>query len=244
MMWWIDRARQAIGRDDGMRYSSGVAVVMLTVLFILVGTAQPGAVRASRRVVSHPVRVLAQQPAVVRQVRTYAASPACPQLDNPGGLKWNPAPDAGPWSTDGVVRLPRFGVAAPIFRVGINTQSEMELPHNARDVAWLDEGGFPGDTQNPVLAGHINYSHRAGSFSRIQQLRPGDTIVVDINGKHYEYAVRWTCLFDRQTDLAAQIMGYTNTQSITLISCGGVFDPAAGTHNKRVAVRGELVKTT
>jgi hypothetical protein len=31
---------------------------------------------------------------------------------------------------------------------------------------------------------------------------------------------------------------------VTLISCGGVFDRAAGTHNKRVAVRAELVGTS
>ena len=40
----------------------------------------------------------------------------------------------------------------------------------------------------------------------------------------------------------SRVMGYTDTPSITLISCGGVWDPSAGTHDKRVAVRGELVK--
>jgi sortase (surface protein transpeptidase) len=73
-------------------------------------------------------------------------------------------------------------------------------------------------------------------------MSPGDIVVVEMNGKRWEFQVRWTCLFDRNTDLAAQIMGYTDVPSVTLISCGGVFDRAAGTHNKRVAVRAELVR--
>lgn len=161
-------------------------------------------------------------------------------MDNPGGLRWRPSPEAGPWPTGGTVSLPRFGVTAPIVRVGVGPNG-MVVPHNARDVAWLDQGPFPGDTNNAVLAGHINYSRVAGSFSRLTQLSPGEIVSVTLDGKRWDFKVTWNCLFDRNTDQAAQIMGRTDVPSVTLISCGGVFDRAAGTHNKRVAVRAELV---
>jgi LPXTG-site transpeptidase (sortase) family protein len=171
------------------------------------------------------------------------ASPECPQLSNPGGrLKWQPSPNAGPWPTDGTVALPSLGVEAPIVRVGVDSAAHMVVPGNAKDVAWLDQGEIPlGPTQNVVLAGHINYSRVAGSFSRLQSLRPGESVVVKMNGKQWEYRVQWSCLFDRSTTQAERVMGYTDTPSVTLISCGGVFDRAAGTHSKRVAVRAELV---
>ncbi|MGH2758788.1 MAG: class F sortase [Actinomycetota bacterium] len=241
----LEAARRALAREDAMSFGSGVGVVMLVTLMLLVGTAQPMSVRASRRVVVDEVRVLSAEPIRRPPAAPVAArTPDCPQLDNPGGLRWRPSADAGPWPTGGTVRLPKLGVSAPIFRVGVDTRSEMVVPRNAQDVAWLDQGPFPGDTQNAVLAGHIRWSGVPGSFGRIQQMSPGDIVVVELNGKKWEFRVQWTCLFDYDTDLAAKIMGYTDAPSVTLISCGGVYSPAAGTHNKRVAVRGELIRST
>ncbi len=241
----LEAARRVLAREDAMSFGSGVGVVMLITLMLLVGTAQPMSVRASRRVVADEVQVLsASQPANRPPPAPVASTPDCPQLDNPGGLRWRPSADAGPWTTGGTVRLPKLGVAAPIYRVGVDSRSEMVVPRNAHDVAWLDQGPFPGDTQNAVLAGHIRWSGVPGSFGRILQMAPGDVVVVELNGKKWEFQVRWTCLFDYNTDLAAKIMGYTDVPSITLISCGGVFSQAAGTHNKRVAVRGELIRST
>lgn len=236
----MTRVRRALAREDAIGIGSGVGVVMIATVFIVVTTAQPTGVRASRRVVAEPTHVLAR-PAVQRSVPVQPASAECPQLDNLGGLRWRPSAEAGPWPTGGTVRLPRFGVEAPIVKVGVNSSAEMVVPRNSRDVAWLDQGPYPGDTNNVVLAGHIKYSGVLGSFGRLQQVNPGDRFVVMMDGKRYEYVVRWTCLFDRDTKLAERIMGYTEVPSATLISCGGVFDRAAGTHNKRVAVRAELV---
>jgi LPXTG-site transpeptidase (sortase) family protein len=231
-------------REISSFFVAGLAVA-LTALGTLVAIAQPMSVRTSRRIIAAPTRVLAKE---VESRPAPPAAPAstteCPQMSNPGGLRWEPSRDAGPWATNGVVRLPRFGVTAPIVRVGVDMSSSMVVPHNARQVAWLDQGPYPGDTNNPVLAGHINYSRVAGSFSRLTQMRPGDIIEVDIDGKHFQYRVTWTCLFDRDSGEAERIMGYTDVPSVTLISCGGVFDRSARTHNKRVAVRGELVGQT
>lgn len=239
----LSNMKRVLAREDTLGFGSGVGVVMLITLFMLVGSAQPTSVGGSRRVVAKQTRVLAVPVAQVQRSAPAAATPECPQMSNRGGLRWSPSADAGPWPTNGTVQLPRFGVNAPIVKVGVNTSSEMVVPHNARDVAWLDQGPYPGDTQNVVLAGHIKYSRVLGSFGRLQQVAPGDVVIVEMDGKRWEYQVRWTCLFDRNTTLAARIMGYTEVPSVTLISCGGVFDSSAGTHNKRVAVRAELVRS-
>ena len=172
---------------------------------------------------------------------TRASNGACPELTNPGGLRWRPSPDAGPWPTDGSVSLTSLGVQAPVVRVGVDRSGQMVVPRNARDIAWLDQGGVPGDTQNVVLAGHISYAKHAGSFFRLREMQPGDVVSLSLHGKQLDFRVTWACLFDRDTELASKIMGRTDVPSITLISCGGTFDRAAGTHTKRVAVRGELL---
>jgi sortase (surface protein transpeptidase) len=172
----------------------------------------------------------------------YQAAPECPEMNNPGGIDWSPSKDPGPDPTDGSVQLPTLGVNAPIVRVGIDSEYHMVVPHNARDVAWLDQGGIPGSTNNVVLAGHIAYSHVAGSFFRIGDLRPRDDVLLKMDGKTWHYKVVWNCSFarDASADLALKIMGYTDVPSVTLISCGGGWDPVARTHTRRTAVRAEL----
>lgn len=180
--------------------------------------------------------------AVSSSVSSGVPSDECPQMKNPGGrLQWGPTAQQGPSPTGGHIKLTTLGVLAPIVKVGIDGGSKMVVPHNARDVAWLDRGGIHGYTNNVVLAGHVSYSRVPGSFHRIGDLRPGDEVKMDMDGKHYTYRVTFVCLFGRNTDRAAQIMGYTETPSVTLISCGGGWDSAAGTHSGRYAVRAELV---
>jgi LPXTG-site transpeptidase (sortase) family protein len=185
----------------------------------------------------------------VRRIRVSAPLPpaeavaqGCPELNNPGGkVDWRPVRNAGPVPTNGRVQLPALGVEAPIVRVGIDSSQRMVVPTNARDIAWLDQGGIPGRTQNVVLAGHIAYSRAAGSFNRIRDLQPGDDVILRIDDKTLRYRVVWNCQFHRDTTLADRIMGYTTVPSVTLISCGGVFDTAARTHTDRITVRAELV---
>jgi LPXTG-site transpeptidase (sortase) family protein len=174
-----------------------------------------------------------------------AIAQGCPQLTNPGGkIDWSPSAHPDPVPTNGSVVIPSLEVQAPIVKVGIDATQRMVVPHNAREVAWLEQGGFPGKTNNMVLAGHIAYSGIAGSFNRIRDLRPGNLIAVTIGNQALTYKVVWNCSFSRDTGLANQIMGYTPTPSLTLISCGGVFDTAARTHTDRITVRAERVFAT
>jgi LPXTG-site transpeptidase (sortase) family protein len=180
--------------------------------------------------------------AAARSASSGIPSDECPQMKNPGGrLQWGTTGQQGPSATGGHISLPTLDVLAPIVKVGIDGANKMVVPHNARDVAWLDRGGIHGYTNNVVLAGHISYSRVSGSFMRIGALRPGDEVRMDMNGDHYKYRVTFVCLFGRDTDRAAQIMGYTEKPSLTLISCGGGWDSGARTHTGRYAVRAELV---
>ena len=166
----------------------------------------------------------------------------CPQMNNPGGgVTWIPSDDAGPWPTDGAVSIPALGASAPIVRVGVDANSQMVVPPRADQVSWLDQGGIPGDTNNIVLAGHVTWSGVPGAFHRIEDLLPGDMIVVSINGRQMIFRTVWICEFARTSSLAPRIMGLTDVPSVTLITCSGPFDSGAGTHTDRVVARAELV---
>lgn len=217
-----------------------VAVIVIATATLIVGPARSVALSSSR-VVATPVPT----PTATARVLAAAAAPApeCPQMNNPGGLAWRPSADAGPWATGATVELPTLGVKAPVVRVGVGLDKMMVVPKTAHEIAWLDQGQFPGSTNNAVLAGHVGYSRRAGSFARVGQLRPGDLIHVNIDGKRFTFKVVWNCSFGRHSPAADKVMGYTETPSVTLITCGGGWDAAARTHTNRTAVRAELVET-
>jgi LPXTG-site transpeptidase (sortase) family protein len=227
-------------------FAGAVVFVVLAALVAILGAPHSIAVQAAR-VVATPRPTPAAKPAVAvlpKVVYSYPQADECPQMNNPGGgLAWIPSGNAGPWSTDGTVSIPALGTSAPVVRVGVDRRAQMVIPPGAGQVAWLDQGGIPGRTNNMVIAGHISWSGVPGAFQRIGNMRTGDLVYFTINGKRMTFRVVWACSFIRTTPLATRIMGFTNVPSVTLITCGGSWNSYAGTHNERIAVRAELVDT-
>jgi sortase (surface protein transpeptidase) len=222
--------------------AAAIAMISVGVALFIGDRPAPAAPMSVERIQAAQVATPTPKPTPAPYVPPIGAatrpSNECPQMNNPGGrLNWGPTPQTGPSATGGTIRLPTLGVSAPIVRVGIDAQNKMVVPHNAKDVAWLDRGGIPGYTNNLVMAGHISYSRVPGSFIRIGDLRPGDEVRIDLNGEKRQYRVQWVCLFSRTTERAEQVMGYTDVPSLTLISCGGGWDAGARTHTGRYAVR-------
>ena len=172
---------------------------------------------------------------------TISHSPGCPQLANPGGLSWVPSANAGPWPTDGTVSIPALATTAAVVRVAVDATGRMPVPPVAGQVAWLDQGGVPGRTNNLVLAGHVTWQGMPGAFHRIGDLVPNDMVVLSIGGRRLTFRVTWVCEFPQATKLAAQIMGHTLVPSVTLITCAGGWDTEAGTHYERMVARAELI---
>jgi sortase (surface protein transpeptidase) len=232
----------------------GSAPAALAVALIIVASAATGLVvrspaRPRPRVLAMAVtaQVAVETPAPVRAAAAprprwtgpAASSTDCPQMTNPGGRNVASAP--GPDPTDGTVSIPALGVSAPIVRVGFDRSGSMVLPHAAREVAWLDQGPFPGATNNVVLAGHISWGGVPGSFGRIEALRPGDIVQIVLHGTTWRYAVRFSCYFPFNSRRGLQVIGYTPTPSLTLVSCAGSWNASAGTHDLRIVVRAEQV---
>lgn len=232
---------------DVMRPQAAVLFAVSSSLVLIAAVASAGRPPArelrlaTRRVQATPVPTPAPTPRPVP--REQFAFPDYPPLDNPGGgIVWIPSRDAGPFATDGTVSMPAIGVRASIVRVGVNQRSEMVTPRNARDVAWLDQGPFPGATNNGVLAGHRNWSGRAGSFEKLERLRDGDPVVVRFGAQSWTFRVIWVRLYDPRNAPVDQLMGYTEHPSVTLITCGGTFNRRTRHYESRWIARAELVE--
>lgn len=204
--------------------------LLLTVLVVAAGgLASVALARAPEWQMSVEVRRVEAAP-----VATPTPVPTATPVPTP---EPTPVPAPGPRGERGTVQIPAIGAEGPMVAVGLDGNGEMVLPRNARDVAWLDNGGFPGPTRNAILAGHRNYSGVSGTFERLEHLEVGDEVRVTLDGELHRYRVEWVDIYDPDTAPVQGLLGPTEVDSLTLVTCGGAFDRSVRHYTKRWVAR-------
>ena len=144
------------------------------------------------------------------------------------------------------LQIDSVGVDAPI-ELGNVTDGAMQDPSGPWVVSWYEPLGKVGEGGNVVMAGHVDYWNVGPAvFWDVRDLPAGDIIrVVGEDGKNYEYAVQWTqpYMAEELTPEVIQndIVGDTGEETLTLITCGGDFNPDTGEYNQRWVVRANLI---
>jgi len=144
------------------------------------------------------------------------------------------------------LQVDSVGVDAPIELGGV-VDGIMLDPSGPWVVSWYEPLGKVGEGGNVVMAGHVDYWNVGPAvFWDIRNLPAGDVIrVVGEDGKNYEYAVQWIERYDAAQltpeVIQGEIVGDTGEETLTLITCGGTFDPATGEYNERWVVRANLI---
>lgn len=148
------------------------------------------------------------------------------------------------------LRSEKAGIDAPIEPLQI-VDGVMQNPSGPFVVGWYVETAKPGADGNAVMSGHVDYWNvGAAVFWELppprQALAEGDPIIViGADGSEYTYAVEWQKMYnlDELTveTINGEIVGPTDKPSLTLITCGGDFDPVSGQYLSRYVVRATLV---
>jgi sortase (surface protein transpeptidase) len=144
------------------------------------------------------------------------------------------------------LQVDSVGVDAPI-ELGNVADGVMQDPSGPWVVSWYEPLGKVGEGGNVVMAGHVDYWNVGPAvFWDVRYLPEGDIIrVVGEDGKNYEYAVQWTQSYmaDQLTPevIQGEIVGDTGQETLTLITCGGEFNPDTGEYNQRWVVRANLI---
>jgi sortase (surface protein transpeptidase) len=159
-----------------------------------------------------------------------------------------PAPEPVEGVAPIALQVDSVGVDAPI-ELGNVTDGVMQDPSGPWVVSWYEPLGKVGEGGNVVMAGHVDYWNVGPAvFWDVRYLPEGDIIrVVGEDGKNYEYAVQWTQSYmaDQLTPevIQGEIVGDTGEETLTLITCGGEFNPDTGEYNQRWVVRANLIST-
>jgi hypothetical protein len=151
------------------------------------------------------------------------------------------------------MKVESIGLDAPI-ETGDIVDGAMADPSGPWVVAWYEPLGKVGEGNNVVMSGHVDYwntgpNNTAGPavFWDIPDLAPGDVIrLIGEDGQEVDYAVEWTELYHVADELTPEIIqndivGNTGQESLTLITCGGPFDPATGEYLERWVLRANMV---
>ena len=156
-----------------------------------------------------------------------------------------PTPTPIPPSSAPIERLviDRIGVDAPVIVLGVDPDGTMQSPKTPTAVAWYHFTSKPGFGGNVVFAAHVDYiNYGRAVFWYLSNLSEGDEVKVRLlDGTEYVYRVISNILYNADAAPIAEIVGPTPTEAVTLITCGGNFDPVSHQYDRRRVVRAELV---
>ena len=124
--------------------------------------------------------------------------------------------------------IPALDIDAPIVRVG-SRNGEMDVPATASEVAWYGPGPRPGEEGSAVLAAHVAWQKRNGVFWNLRDLPPGAAIEVWFdNGAVHRFEAVALEAFPKTELPSEEIFRRTGEPTLTLITCGGAFNPSIG----------------
>jgi sortase (surface protein transpeptidase) len=139
------------------------------------------------------------------------------------------------------LRIETIGVEAPVETREIEGGA-LQDPTGPWVVAWYRETARPGESGNAVMGGHVDYwTTGPAVFADLGHLAEGAEIAVaTADGGEHIYAVDWlelVPLAELTPEDLRRIVGPTARPSLTLLTCGGAFDPARGEYEARLVVR-------
>lgn len=173
------------------------------------------------------------------------------EVPTTGGLRPGPAgalPSTAAPAVEGVlpvaIQIPNALVDAQVESREI-VDGVMQDPTGPWVISWYKESPKLGVVGNMLMAGHLDYWDVGPAvLYNINNLNQGDTIsVTGEDGEIYTYEVDWRENFETANAPLDKIVGPTENESLTLITCGGPFDYANGVYLERTIVRAHRVTT-
>jgi LPXTG-site transpeptidase (sortase) family protein len=137
------------------------------------------------------------------------------------------------------VRIPALDVNTKVFPVTLDKNRAIEIPEDIRYVGWYELGVPPGvDRGSAVLDAHRDGREQGrGVFYFLGSLEPGDKVFVKTSAGEelpYEVVSRESILKKRLP--YEELFAVDGDPRLTLISCGGYYDPNNGGYQDNVVV--------
>jgi hypothetical protein len=137
------------------------------------------------------------------------------------------------------IESPAIDLIAPVIAVGVDQEThEVEVPAGAETVGWYRFGADLGTSSGSIaIAGHVDREGAKGPFFRLRDSPPGAEVkVIGDDGATRSFTVVAREVFAK-TDLPVdRIFARNGPPRLSLITCGGAFDPSARRYLDNIVV--------
>ncbi len=143
------------------------------------------------------------------------------------------------------VSVPSIGATSSLMDLGQNSDGSLAVPPltNPMQAGWYDKSPTPGSLGPAVILGHINGDGKPGIFYKLKDVKAGDQVMVARkDGQTAVFTVAHIDTVPKAAFPADQVYGDTPDAQLRLITCGGVFDPAARSYEANVIVYANLTE--
>ena len=163
-----------------------------------------------------------------------AAIPAPPPIPITSGRPEDLDTDRAPVPVG--LTIGAIDVDAPVQAVGYDQRRDaMEIPRDASVVGWYRYGPSPGEPGSSVLAAHVTWGGQRGAFYELRNLSPGEFITVEYDdGTNRAFEIVAIQSYPKPELPVDRIFARNGDPILTLITCGGAYDPDAGSYDDNV----------
>lgn len=131
-----------------------------------------------------------------------------------------------------------------LVEVGVVDDGTLDNPKDWGVGGWYHRSSMPGQIGNIIINAHYDNNFGApAAFWELKNVEANDKVfLVNSLGKIYTYQVKETFYVGIDDPDRLRIFKDNNDKSeLTLITCGGVWNYTAGTYDKRLVVKAELL---
>ena len=139
------------------------------------------------------------------------------------------------------VSIPALNVSVPVIGLGQQADGSMEVPTDATTVGWYTKAPTPGSLGPAVLAGHVDFKKRPGTFAQLSDPEVRRRGHRRPRGRQHGHVRRDQSGAVRQGQFPSEaVYGAIDHAGLRLITCGGDFDSTAGHYEDNIVVYATL----
>ena len=147
------------------------------------------------------------------------------------------APVAGAIAAPVQVTVPAIGLDTDLVDIGVDGAGALVPPADYGQAGWFAAGPPPGAVGPAVLAGHVDSRSGPAVFFRLEELTPGDQVVVTrSDGSQVPFTVTEVAAYPKTAFPTTEVYGPTTGAELRLITCGGTFDRSRRSYTDNVVV--------
>jgi sortase (surface protein transpeptidase) len=137
-----------------------------------------------------------------------------------------------------VLSIPSLAVESRIVPVGLEDDGTMQIP-GADEAGWYLPGRLPGAaTGSAVIAAHVDYEGSPGVFIDLRRIEIGSEVeVTDAEGTVHRFTVAERYQVEKDYLPVEELFRTGGEPILTLVTCGGAFDPNDRSYSDNIVVR-------